>query len=135
MRRPPHAAQSAYISALSISTMLKAVPADIGYEAASACVAAIIAHHGGWIPEEIALDSLFAKSDCALAEALGTAITGNQYTHPLKLEGRRKSEEIKRLLELTVHPEKLLHWWPLVAYFTRILRLADQQATAEGGTE
>ncbi len=135
LRRPPHAAQSGYIGAIWLSEILGVIPADKRCEAASVCVAAIIAHHGGWIPEEIALDSLATGSDQVLTEILGFGIASNEYAHHLRLKGRRKSEEIKRLAELTVHPEKLLCWWPLVAYLTRILRLADQQATAEGGSE
>ncbi|MGH7314341.1 MAG: CRISPR-associated helicase Cas3', partial [Candidatus Rokuibacteriota bacterium] len=52
VRRPPHAPASAYYARLLLGRALASVPAERWGQVASACLAAILAHHGGWWPND-----------------------------------------------------------------------------------
>ncbi len=134
VHRPVHAAQSAYLLALC-DPFQGQLPLQLRAEAISACVAAIIAHHGGWLPTNIQLDNLTVGWSSNLEKVLGQHVNESALTKFLTIKGKNKSREVEKLLRLTIHPNKLAQWWPLVAYITRTLRLSDQRATAEGGSE
>jgi hypothetical protein len=102
------------------------VPEQLRARVASACTAAIVAHHGGWwTPSwEQAPLPLSGGWQQALEAACG---------HPADETALRRLRGfgVDRLLALTTGPDSLPEWWPLVAYLTRTLRLSDQRATSE----
>ncbi|MEK7280851.1 MAG: CRISPR-associated endonuclease Cas3'', partial [Chloroflexota bacterium] len=133
LHRPPHAAQGAYLIRAWHGSLLGGLPPDVRAKAISACAAAIIAHHGGWLPAEIQLFQLADRWDHGIKEKLGFSVPEQNIPSVLKVADKDKSREVKRLLDLTTHPDELSKWWPLVSYLTRTLRLSDQRSTAEGG--
>ena len=133
-RRPKHAAASAYLGAAALASLLGAVAPDRRVQAASACAAAILAHHGGWLPDEedLGLQALWPGTDGLIGPVLG-ADSASAMQHALKQRDRRR--RLGKLLDFTTGPDTIGEWWPLVAYLTRTLRLADQRATSEGGKD
>ena len=132
--RPHHAPASAYYGAALLASLLPSVPEDRRNHVASACAAAILAHHGGWLPQEsnLGISGLYLGWEEAVKTALPAAVT---LPDTRSLQNRQdKRGAVQRLLELTTGPDNLQEWWPLVAFLTRTLRLADQRATAEGGS-
>ncbi|MCC7367682.1 MAG: CRISPR-associated helicase Cas3' [Chloroflexi bacterium] len=135
-RRGPHAAASAWYSASVVVRLLREAPAPVSRQLRAACLAAILGHHGGWIPstgsEIPALKPLVKEADEALAEATGRqdlpALDGPSGT----LTARHR---LQRLLDPATRADVWTDWWPIVAYLTRILRLADQRATSLYGGE
>jgi CRISPR-associated endonuclease/helicase Cas3 len=133
--RGPHAAQSAYLSLALVPERLD--PTGDGRLAglASATLAAILAHHGGWLPKErdLGLDPLWQgwEADLRRAQVNGAvpALVRELYKE------RDRADLLSDNLELTTSPDTLDDYWPLVAYLVRTLRLADQRATAEAGTD
>lgn len=134
IRRPPHAGQSAYLVRAWYDRLLVQLPEQVRAEATSACATAIIAHHGGWLPDDIQLKALTKEWSQVLNRVLNFQTEEAATARVLKLDGKTKSRGVKQLLDMTTHPDKLCQWWPLVAYVTRTLRLSDQRATAEGGS-
>jgi CRISPR-associated endonuclease/helicase Cas3 len=132
LRRPPHAAASAYYGAAFLAKLLPSVAAGNLDHVASACAAAILSHHGGWLPEQIDLgiSKLCVDWEAPISETLGWVpqkiVLAKLETHTDK---RGATEE---LLGVTSRLECLQEWWPLVAFLSRTLRLSDQRATAEG---
>lgn len=132
LRRPPHAAASAYYGTAFLAKLLPSVPAGNLEQVASACAAAILSHHGGWLPEQIDLgiSKLCVDWEAPICETLGwvpqKTVLASLETHTDK---RGAAEE---LLAITSRLECLQGWWPLVAFLSRTLRLSDQRATAEG---
>jgi CRISPR-associated endonuclease Cas3-HD len=126
VRRPAHAPASAYYGRAILPGLLQAVPGPLRAEVASACTAAIVAHHGGWWrPDwEHAPLSLSAGWRDAVEAACGQAPNESAL-------GRLRSFDVGQLLAATTGPDSLAKWWPLVAYLTRTLRLSDQRATSE----
>jgi hypothetical protein len=134
VRRPPHAPPSAFYSGALLARLLPSVPQGRLACVASACTAAILAHHGGWLPEslDLGISGHCPGWELPLVECLGWAPDGTVFQ---KLQGRRdKYGPAQQLLKLTTGSENLADWWPLVAYLTRTLRLSDQRATAEGAS-
>jgi CRISPR-associated endonuclease Cas3-HD len=132
VRRPPHAPASAYYSGAFLAKLLSAVPEEKRSHVASACAAAVLAHHGGWLPEklDLGLSKLCTGWEVAVTDALGWT-PDNTVLRTLEVrQDKRGAAEL--LLKATTGPESLGEWWPLVAYLTRTLRLSDQRATAEG---
>jgi CRISPR-associated endonuclease/helicase Cas3 len=128
VRRPPHAPASAYYARLFLGPALASVPPERMGEVASACLAAILAHHGGWWPAEFALSvpDLWPGWESVLGGVLGPA----SFTADHRL---LQTHKVEALLNLTVGPDEIEDAWPLVAFLTRMLRLSDQRATAEAG--
>jgi hypothetical protein len=102
-------------------------------EVASACAAAIIAHHGAFIPKtpNIDLGILTLSKDW---EQIIAACAG--YSPNPEIAERLQSERDRRgyleqFLDMTTARDNLERWWPLVSYLIRTLRLSDQRATSE----
>lgn len=128
VRRPAHAPASAYYGRLFIVAMLDSVPATRRVFVASACLAAILAHHGGWWRQELEgnMGSFWRDWSVAVEAVLGPVVGGEHF------EALRR-HPLENLLRVATGPDHLEEWWPIVAYFTRTLRLSDQRATAEAG--
>lgn len=127
-RRPAHAPASAYYGRAFFVQLLVRVPDNRRAYVASACAAAVLAHHGGWWLSELELNppTLWRGWEAALLDSVGSVPAEQE------LASLRKYR-VDKLLEATTGPEGLAIWWPLVAYLTRTLRLSDQRATAERG--
>lgn len=133
IRRPPHAAASAYYSCAMLENALNGIPQELVSEVASACAAAIIAHHGAFIPQRAGMDLGMRP----LLRGWEQMLVESARVHPnlriarhLKREPDRRGY-LKQFLDLTTGPDNLQRWWPLVSYLTRTLRLSDQRATSE----
>jgi len=128
-RRPPHAASSGYFGSAMAARLFQATPdATRRTQIASACLAAVVAHHGGWWPQRFETPGLWSGWQHALELAFGwspEAAAFRMLTH----------ENVGLLLDVTTSPDNLIEHWPLVAFLTRTLRLSDQRATAEGAHE
>ncbi|MBI3304523.1 MAG: CRISPR-associated endonuclease Cas3'' [Deltaproteobacteria bacterium] len=131
VHRPAHAPASAFYSGAFLAKLLLRVPQEMRAEVASACAAAVLAHHGGWLPEglDLGIAKLWGGWERFVSDALGWVPDGAVLR---TLEALRdKQGAAQQLLQITIGPESLAKWWPLVAYLTRTLRLSDQRATAE----
>jgi CRISPR-associated endonuclease/helicase Cas3 len=126
IRRPAHAPASAYYGRAFLGRLLAEVPANRIAYVASACAAAILAHHGGWWPRDLESDppKLWSGWEAALVQTLG-------WLPETKTVRSLQKSPMDRFLGATTGADSLAEWWPLVAYLTRTLRLADQRATAE----
>jgi CRISPR-associated endonuclease/helicase Cas3 len=133
-RRPAHAPASAFYSLKLIPKLVPQTPGSIRKQVASACLAAVLAHHGGWVPEREnfarTIGKLAAAWKSVLPEVLGDAFESDRLLWPL--HQRDKYGQLSDFLNLAVGADSLADWWPLVSYLTRTLRLSDQRATAEG---
>jgi CRISPR-associated endonuclease/helicase Cas3 len=127
IRRSPHAPASVYYGRAFLAKLLPSVSDDQRAYVASACIAAILAHHGGWWMTDLELHppKLWPGWEDAVTQALGWA---PDQAALASLRGYK----VEKLLGATTGAESLAEWWPLVAYLTRALRLSDQRATAEG---
>ncbi|HEU4686189.1 MAG TPA: hypothetical protein VFS39_16900, partial [Nitrospira sp.] len=125
--RPPHAPASAYFGRAFLAELLFSVPNDARAYVASACTAAILAHHGGWWPQDFELHppNLWSGWDSAVKAAIGKAPREEDWSN-------LRQYKMDKILTPTTGADSLADWWPLVAYLTRTLRLSDQRATAEG---
>jgi len=134
-QRGPHAAQSAYLALAVVPGWVDPDDGDRQARLASAVLAAILAHHGGWLPAEIdlGLGRLWQgwQGDLQRAHINGQA---PELVGELLAESDRKGL-LEENLDLTTSPDTLGDYWPLVAYLVRTLRLADQSATAEAGAD
>ncbi len=136
VRRPDHSTASAFLSAGLLGKLLDQVPPGLRTRLASACAAAILAHHGGWLQADAAgrrdlgIQPLWSGSGESLDDVFGSD-TATRMARLMAADERRQM--LRTLLDKTMGDEAFLEWWPLVAYLTRALRLADQRATAEGG--
>jgi CRISPR-associated endonuclease/helicase Cas3 len=137
LRRPAHAPASAYYGAAFLSKLLRSVPEDYRTAVASACISAVLAHHGGWAgsTERAGLDLGIARLAPAWENELAAIFSWKPENDALNnLQAMRdKRSALEMILGVTTGPEHLRKWWPLVAYLTRTLRLSDQRATAEMG--
>jgi CRISPR-associated endonuclease Cas3-HD len=127
-RRPPHAPASAHYARPFLVEGLAAVAGDGRALVASACLAAILAHHGGWWPDgfEHRVPVLWRDWRRAVRDALGAP------SPDVDVETLRR-HRMEVFLNVTTGPDEIAESWPLVAYLTRTLRLSDQRATAEAG--
>ena len=132
--RPAHAPASAFYSLKLIPKLVPQTPDSIRKQVASACLAAVLAHHGGWVPgrEKFAhmIGELAVAWKSVLSETLGDAFESDRLLWPAQQPDRHGL--LSEFLNSTVSPDALTDWWPLVGYLTRTLRLSDQRATAEG---
>jgi len=127
VRRPPHAPASAYYARLFLGQALESVSSDQRGQLASACLAAILAHHGGWWRDEFERN---VPQLCPGWEAAVDVVATSRSTMDVRTLRRHP---VKDFLNLAVGPDEIEDGWPLVAYLTRTLRLSDQRATAEAG--
>ncbi len=129
VRRPPHAHASVYYGRLFLARMLASIPENKRAYVASACLAAVAAHHGGWWDPAIEMHppGLSPRWAAAVCEAL-------EWTADERAFASLRTYRVERLLKPTTATESLSEWWPLVAFLTRTLRLSDQRATAEGAS-
>lgn len=136
LRRPPHSAASAYFGVLLVDRMFSSPLCSDSREAlVSACVAAILAHHGGWLPpaqktgQKLGLLPLCSGSHEVLFKVLGSGI---EFKIISKLESQAdKRGFVQKWLDVSTHADSLGTWWPVVSFLTRTLRLSDQRATSE----
>lgn len=135
IQRPAHAAQGAYLFGAGYAGLLSQFPEQMRAEVASACAAAILAHHGGWLPDDVKLSALVKEWSQGLEGKLPLHPDEAAFLPILKLDDGKKSRWMEELLKAATHSDKLNQWWPLVAYLIRTLRLSDQRATQEGGSE
>jgi CRISPR-associated endonuclease/helicase Cas3 len=136
IRRPAHAPAGAFYSGALLARLLSSAPEEERTRFASACAAAILAHHGGWLPEylDLGISGFWDGWEQPLADVLGW-VPQTFVLHLQKLQSHKdKRGAVQDLLNVTTNPEGLAEYWPLVAYLTRTLRLSDQRATAEGAS-
>lgn len=133
VRRPPHAAASAYHSCSLLESALNGIPEEVLGEVASACAAAIIAHHGAFIPKTPSIDlgilALSKDWEQIVAECVDYR-PNQKVVRSLQRDPDRKGY-LKQFLDMTTGRDNLERWWPLVSYLIRTLRLSDQRATSE----
>lgn len=128
LRRPAHAPASAYYGRAFLPQLLRTAPEAQRAYVASACIAAVLAHHGGWWSADFELNPppLWVGWESAVTQTIGWS-TGNASFNSLR------TYRVEKFLKATTDADSLSAWWPLVAYLTRTLRLSDQRATAERG--
>ncbi len=129
VRRPPHAPASAYYGRAFLARLLPAVPDDHRAYVASACTAAVLAHHGGWWSRDVDLNppKLWRGWEAVVSKTLGWVPDQSA------LAGLR-GYSVEKMLAITTSADHLAESWPLVGYLIRTLRLSDQRATAEGAS-
>jgi CRISPR-associated endonuclease/helicase Cas3 len=135
VKRPTHAAQGAYLARAALHSRFPNLPAEQRAALIAAIQAAILAHHGGWLPdaEDLGLQPLWAGWPNDLR---GAAINGQApVVVPRLLGAAARRLLLERAIKTVSDPTVLADYWPLVAYLTRTLRLADRRATAEAGSE
>jgi CRISPR-associated endonuclease/helicase Cas3 len=132
IRRPAHAVAGAYYGSAFLADLLRVIPDDKKSEVAAACAAAILAHHGGWLTSgvDLAVCDLWPGWKDCFAQATALVVDEGALARLETYADKRGA--LDRLLGLVTGPESIGHWWPFVAYLTRMLRLSDQRATAEG---
>lgn len=132
--RPAHAAASAFYAAPFIARMLEPVGREKIAPVFSACVAAILGHHGGWLGRDCTLGAGIQRLSPNSLSAMRRLLGWDNAKAVRELEVLAdKRGWLEAVLAYSTGPDALLEWWPLVAYLTRCLRLADQRATEEGG--
>ncbi len=133
--RGPHALASAWYGCGLLRPLLEGIPADALSTVAAACLAAVVAHHGGWIPEHgttLDVDRLVPGWEKWVERALdGARPETSRVRAPGEVADPRGT--LARLLDVVMGPEGLEKQFALVAYLVRTLRLADRRATSEGG--
>ncbi len=129
--RPPHAPASSLVACALLGGRLAVAPEREGI-LASAVVASILAHHGGWLPSapNMGIDRLWDRWQLDLSRAqvrqLNTRLIDQLF------QRADRGPLVRELLDVTTSSDAFGNHWPLVAYLMRLLRLADQRATSEG---
>jgi CRISPR-associated endonuclease/helicase Cas3 len=134
VRRPHHAPASAYVG-IDWVTCLFENNGDSKTAAAlaSATLAAVLSHHGGWLHAPLDVQPL---ADGAVSEfAAAAGCTPDARRLGLLMAHGDKAGLLQKVLDVSTGPETVRHWWPIVAYLMRTLRLSDQRATAEGSCD
>lgn len=132
--RGPHAVASAWYGMAYLPLLLAGVPASKRLLITSACAAAIVGHHGGWIPTEGGrwdVDELIPNWQDWLVR-LGETRPSAASVKALAAQSDPRGV-LGKLLDATIGSDAIERWFALVAYLTRALRLSDQHATAERG--
>ncbi len=133
VHRPPHATSSAYWSLAAIEGALAAIPEGLRGEIASACLAAVLSHHGAFVPKTPGLDlgtlPLIQGWEKFAEQATGCRLDQDTVAELAKYRDKRGL--LTACLDVTTSRGNLGNWWPLVAYLMRTLRLSDQRATSE----
>lgn len=134
--RPPHAAAGAYYAPLILPQLLGSLLSDRLLQKVSAsCMAAILSHHGGWLPDELGARVGPLWNGAANELRLATGYAPCERSLKRLWEHADKKGLLHRVLQEVVAPDNVREWWPWVAYLIRTVRLSDQQATAEGGVD
>ncbi|MEW6308727.1 MAG: CRISPR-associated helicase Cas3' [Bacillota bacterium] len=135
--RPPHAAASAYYSLPACVAAFRQaqIPLVTARSLVAACLAAALAHHGGWLPRalDLGVQPLVPGAANTLSQ-VGLKATADELAGLARGTDKRGVLEHVLSLALSRSGDSLQRWWPLVAYLTRVLRLSDWRATEEGGT-
>jgi CRISPR-associated endonuclease Cas3-HD len=128
--RGPHALASAWYGRIFFQPLLAALPHDVQPLVASACAAAIVAHHGSWLPAgDAALDIAPLAIDWL---AWAQRVTGFRPTAATLWQlnaDRNQRGTLAALLDPTTSEAAFAHWLPFVAFLTRMLRLADRTSS------
>ncbi len=129
--RPPHAPASSLVACGLLGGRLAVAPEREGM-LASAVVAAILAHHGGWLPSasDMGVDRLWERWQADLTRAKIEGVNAGLVAQLFQRPDRGRL--VQELLEVTTSSDHFETYWPLVSYLMRTLRLADQRATSEG---
>jgi CRISPR-associated endonuclease/helicase Cas3 len=138
VHRPDHSAASAYLGVWLVGRLLSGVDQKIRTPLASACLAAVLSHHGGWLKSESAANSDLGIQPLWPGFTAAVDAVYGQGASQLLITGLNQPDRRHILFDLlnqTTSEEGFGRWWPLVAYLARTLRLADQVATKEGGRE
>ncbi len=132
-RRPPHAVASAYWSLSVLEDLYSGLPENMRFHIVSASLAAIVSHHGGFLPGDSGLDlgifPFIAGWKVMLEQSTGCRPHEKNVTELAKYSDKKGL--LSQCLDATTGRAKLARWWPLVAYLMRIVRLSDQRATSE----
>jgi CRISPR-associated endonuclease/helicase Cas3 len=131
VKRPRHAPASCYYGLTLIGKLLPSIEeSSTRAVVASAVLAAVVAHHGGWWnPNQfVEAPQMWPGWENCVTEACRLA-------PPAQVDARPTREAAGKLLRLSTGPDVLFTYWPLVAFLMRTLRLADQRATAEVGSD
>lgn len=135
---PHHAEVSAYYLTWTASEIVKDLSRDHRRSLASACCAAVLGHHGarmaGNDDREKLLSSTLTSDWKSLLPIVDSWGIQEKALSQALLASNREAR-LKNYLDLSVGPETQASYWALVAILTRVLRLGDQLATAEGGGE
>lgn len=131
--RPPHAAASALYGLAVLDDALSVIPQASRPEVVSACAAAILAHHGSFVPKGSGMDlgilPLVDNWSSDISQLGGSMPDAGAFTQLVAWPDKRGL--LNRCVNLTTGLDALARCWPLVAYLMRTLRLADQRATSE----
>jgi hypothetical protein len=87
----------------------------------SACTAAVLGHHGGWLTD---IGPLISSAPTLVAATVAHAVGPERWVVIAGCKDQQAATQ--KLLDRTTSGDKLPEWWPLVAYLTRTLRLSDQ---------
>lgn len=119
--KPRHALQGAYLAYLLIKNMDN--PRE--KELILPIVAAVAAHHGGWVYPDAKIQPL-----CTAATQEINRVFDRLPADWKLSEFADFAEEVDKC---TANPDSIQKHWPLTSLFIRLLRLSDQEATKEGG--
>jgi CRISPR-associated endonuclease/helicase Cas3 len=132
--RGPHALASAWYGAVVLKALLGRLPFDAKEPVAAACLTAVVAHHGGWIPDVgDPWDVAPPIDDWAAWIGQVTGVRPSRDTLGQLNAIRDKRARLALVLDVVTAGAALEEWFALVAYLTRALRIADQRATSERG--
>jgi CRISPR-associated endonuclease/helicase Cas3 len=134
VRRPHHAPTSAFVG-MDWMVHLLADGGDAGLRTAigSAALAAVLSHHGGWLHAPLDVQPLVEEAVDAFATVAGRRPDDRRLA--VLMAHGDKAGLLQRVLDTTTGADAIQHWWPVVAYLMRTLRLSDQRATAEGSCD
>ncbi|MDO8589505.1 MAG: CRISPR-associated helicase Cas3' [Armatimonadota bacterium] len=123
--KPRHALQGAYLAYRLLEENKESFSFIDHPTLVCAVLPAIIAHHGGGVYSPSELQAMSPLAGAAIRKVFGASI------RQIK---RHEMTSIMDMLDQKLQKADFLReYWPVVAYITRILRLSDQAATAEGG--
>lgn len=135
--RPPHAAASAFYAARAAVALLREAGEPPSPELLAACLCAVLGHHGAGLeqrpPDDLRLQPLVAAAGAALREAAGDDSPSLDLNPPPSNRSARAT--LHELIDPAAGDDAWPGWWPFAAWLTRVLRLADQRATAAYGGE
>ena len=132
VRRPSHAAASAYYSCALLESALMAFHGVAGRGGVGMRGRD---HRTPWRVHS--KDGEYRFRNPCIVEGLGADRwevrqgTPNRETVEALMSERDRRGYLEQFLEMTTGRGNLERWWPLVSYLTRTLRLSDQRATSE----
>lgn len=123
--KPRHALQGAYLACKLLEENKEMFRSLYNPTLMAAMILVILSHHGGWIYSPSQLQPLNQFADNAIKEVFSVSIPN--------IHENEMNTIMDSLYRRTKSSDFVMEFWPIVAYLTRILRLSDQTATAEGG--